>query len=192
MRKIVAGLFVSLDGVVESPEKWQSPYFNEEMGAEIGSQMAASDTLLLGRRTYQEFAAFWPQQGDAGPAGFMNNAPKLVVSATLKALEWQNSSLIRGDVADYMAKLKTQPGKNVLVAGSPLLVGWLLRQNLLDELGLMVCPVLVGRGARLFDDDGGQVPLNLMGSKTFSTGVLNLTYRPAAGKPGIATGRRSE
>ena len=180
MRKIVAGLFVSLDGVVESPEKWQSPYFNEEMGAEIGSQMAASDTLLLGRRTYEEFAAFWPQQGDAGPAGFMNNMPKLVVSATLRAVEWQNSSLISGDVADHLAKLKSQPGKNILVAGSPTLVGWLLRWNLLDELGLMVCPVLVGRGARLFDDDGDQVPLSLVGSKTLSTGVLNLTYRPAA------------
>ena len=179
MRKIVAGLFVSLDGVVESPERWQSPYFNEEMGAEIGSQMASSDTLLLGRRTYQEFAAFWPQQGDAGPAGFMNNTPKFVVSSTVRAVEWQNSSLIGGDVAGQLAELKAQPGKNVLVAGSPLLVGWLLRQNLLDELGLMICPVLVGTGVRLFHDDGGQVPLNLVRSKTFSTGVLSLTYRPA-------------
>ena len=150
------------------------------MGAEIESQMAASDILLLGRRTYEEFAAFCPQQGDAGPAGFMNNMPKLGVSATLRAVEWQNSSLISGDVADHLAKLKSQPGKNILVAGSPLLVGWLLRWNLLDELGLMVCPVLVGRGARLFDDDGDQVPLNLVGSKTLSTGVLNLTHRPAA------------
>jgi dihydrofolate reductase len=104
MRRIVAGLFMSLDGVVESPEKWQSPYFDEEMGAEIGAQMAAADTLLLGRRTYEEFAAFWPQQrGDAGPADFMNNTPKVVVSTTLDTVEWEGSRLLRGDVVEGSA-----------------------------------------------------------------------------------------
>ena len=179
MRRIVAGLFVSLDGVVESPETWQSPYFNDEMGAEIGTQMAAADTLLLGRRTYQEFAAFWPQRGDAGPAHFMNNTPKRVASTTLQAVDWQNSTLITGDLAEELAELKAQPGDNILVAGSPSLVVWLLRHDLLDELGVMVCPVLVGGGARLFDVDGSQVPLTLVASLTFSTGVVNLTYRPA-------------
>ena len=181
MRKIVAGLFVTLDGVVESPEKWQSPYFNEDMGAEIATQMGAADTLLLGRRTYQEFAAFWPQQGDAGPARFMNNTPKLVVSTTLDSVAWNSSTLITGDVAGELARLKAQPGHNILVAGSPSLVGWLLRHNLLDEFGLMVCPVLVGSGARLFDNDGDarQVPLTLEASRTLGTGVVNLTYRPA-------------
>ncbi len=180
MRSVVAGLFVSLDGVVESPEKWQMPYFNEEMGAEIGAQMAQADALLLGRRTYEEFAAFWPQQGDVGPGAFMNSVPKFVVSTTLDAVEWQNSSLLEGDVAEEVARLKQEPGKNILISGSATLVGSLLQHGLLDELGLMVCPVLVGRGKRLFEDDGGGVPMTLVSTKTLTNGVLNLTYRPAA------------
>jgi dihydrofolate reductase len=96
MRKIVAGLFMSVDGVVESPEQWQVPYFNEEMGQALGAQMAESDTLLLGRRTYQEFAAFWPNQpSDAPFADYMNSTPKLVVSTTLDTVEWENATLLR-------------------------------------------------------------------------------------------------
>ena len=180
MRSVVAGLFVSLDGVVESPEKWQMPYFNEEMGAEIGAQMAQADALLLGRRTYEEFAAFWPQQGNDGTGAFMNSVPKFVVSTTLDAVEWQNSALLEGDVAEEVARLKQEPGKNILIPGSATLVGSLLRHGLLDELGLMVCPVLVGRGKRLFEDGGGGVPMTLVSTKTLTNGVLNLTYRPAA------------
>ncbi len=180
MRRIVAGLFVSLDGVVESPERWQMPYFNQEMGGEIGAQMAQADTLLLGRRTYEEFAAFWPQQGDAGPGAFMNNAPKLVVSTTLDTVEWRNSSLVKGDVVEELRGVKRQPGKNILVSGSATLVGSLLRHDLLDELGLMVCPVLVGRGRRLFETEDDSVPMELVSSKTLSNGVVNVTYRRAA------------
>ena len=185
MRKIVAGLFTSLDGVVESPETWQTPYFNEEMTAEIGRQMAQADTLLLGRRTYQEFAAFWPQQGTAGPGGFMNTVPKLVVSETLGELEWQNSSLVEGGVVEELTRLKQQPGKNILVSGSITLVGSLLRHRLLDELGLMVCPVLVGSGRRLFEDGGQHLPLTLVESATFRNGVLATLYRPVgeSGRP---------
>ncbi len=181
MRRIVAGLFTSLDGVVESPERWQTPYFNEEMGAEIGAQMAQSDTMLLGRRTYEEFAAFWPGQGAAGPGAFMNNVQKVVVSTTLGTPEWQNSTVIRGDIAQELTNLKRQPGNDILVSGSITLVSSLVRHRLLDELGLMVCPVLVGHGRRVFDDTGDPIPLTLTGSKALSTGVVHLTYRPEHG-----------
>jgi dihydrofolate reductase len=180
MRKIVAGLFMTLDGVVESPEKWQLPYFNDEMAAALEAGMAASDAILLGRRTYQEFAGFWPDQGSDVPfADHINNTPKLVVSTTLDTVEWRNSTLIKGDVAQELTKLKQQPGKNISMTGSGTLVGWLLRQGLLDELGLLVCPIVVGSGRRLFQDAGDQVPLKLVDSKTFSTGVLSLTYASA-------------
>ena len=181
MRKIVAGLFISLDGVVESPDKWHFPYFNDEMGEAVGAQMAAADTMLLGRRTYEEFAAYWPhQKSDVPPADYMNNTPKLVVSTTLKApLEWQNSTLISGNVAQELTRLKRQPGKNIATTGSATLVRSLLRDNLLDELHLLVHPIVVGSGKRLFEEGIGQVPLKLVDSKAFSTGVLSLTYEPA-------------
>jgi dihydrofolate reductase len=180
MRKIVAGLFVSLDGVMEAPDTWHFPYFNDEMGAAIGAQMGAADTLLLGRRTYEEFASYWPHQGsDVEMADYMNNIPKLVVSNTLKTLAWQNSTLISGDVAGALRQLKQQPGKNLSITGSATLVRSLLRDNLLDELNLLVHPIVVGSGRRLFEDMGAQVPLRLAESTTFSTGVLSLTYEPA-------------
>jgi dihydrofolate reductase len=179
MRKIVAGLFVSLDGVVEAPERWQGPYASDEMGRTVGSRMAAADTMLLGRRTYEEFAAYWPNQGSDVPfADQMNNIPKLVVSTTLKTVEWQNSTLITGDVVEELAKLKQQPGKNINITGSATLVQSLLRDGLLDELGLLVCPLVVGRGVRLFEGMSNQVALELLDATPFSTGVLSLTYAP--------------
>lgn len=180
MRKIVAGLFVSLDGVMESPDKWHYPYFNEEMGAAVGTHMAAADTMLLGRRTYQEFAALWPNAGGDDPfAAQINNTPKLVVSTTLDTVAWQNSTLIKGSVAEELTKLKQQPGKNIAITGSATLVRSLLRDNLLDELHLLVHPIVVGSGKRLFEDGGDPVALTLVDAQTFSTGVLSLTYRPA-------------
>lgn len=181
MRKIVAGLFMSLDGVVESPEQWQFPSFNDEMGQALGSSMAASDTLLLGRRTYQEFAATWPGRGSDDPVGaYMNNTPKLVASTTLDGTDWYNSTLPDGDLAKELGKLKQQPGKNITVTGSLTLVRSLLHDGLLDELALMVCPIVVGHGQRLFDDWNEQLQLNLQDATTFSTGVLSLSYTPAS------------
>jgi dihydrofolate reductase len=180
MRKIVAGLFISLDGVYESPDKWHFSYFNDEIGQEVGAQMAATDTMLLGRQTYQEFASYWPHQAnDVPPADFMNNTPKVVVSSTLKTVEWQNSTLISGNVVEELRKLKSQPGKNIGITGSGTLVRSLLRDGLLDELHLLVHPIVVGSGKRLFDGEPGKVPLKLTESKTFSSGVLALTYAPA-------------
>lgn len=180
MRKIVAWLFLSLDGVVESPEQWVM--FNDEMGEAIDAEAAAADTLLLGRRTYEVFAASWPDRTaeDDPLADWMNNTPKLVASSTLDGVEWQNSTLIEGDVAEELDGVKQRTGKNILVNGSATLVRSLLRDDLLDELRLFVHPIVVGAGKRLFESEGDRVPLQLADSRVFSTGVLSLTYQPAA------------
>ena len=181
MRKIVAGLLISLDGVVESPNVWGwGKYMNDEMTQGIVAGIAEADAVLLGRRTYLEFADLWPSQGSGVPmADFLNNSPKYVVSASLNTpLAWANSSLITGDLAEELLKLKQQPGKNILIPGSPTLVGSLLGGGLLDELSLNVCPVVVGGGMRLFDGISHQVSLKLVQSTTLSSGVLGLTYQP--------------
>jgi dihydrofolate reductase len=182
MRKVVASEFVSLDGVVESPEKWHFPYFNDQMGDAIGAAMASSDSMLMGRVLYEEWAAFWPNQDpDENPvAARMNGVRKYVVSTTLEEpLEWQNSTLIGDNVAEEISRLKEQPGKDISISGSPTLVRSLLEEDLLDELRLMVHPIVVGSGKRLFEDGGDQKALQLVDSKIFSTGVLYLSYQPA-------------
>src|SRR5215204_3300578 len=174
MRKVTAGLFVSLDGVVESPERWQLPYFNDEIMEAVGAAMAATDAMLLGRVTYQEFASYWPGvSAEEQPfADHMNNTPKYVVSTTLEEpLEWQNSTLIKENIAQEITRLKQQPGKNIGITGSATLVQSLLREDLLDELGLMIHPIVVGAGRRLFADGGDPKGLKLVDSETFSTGV---------------------
>lgn len=176
MRKIVAGLFISLDGVVEAPDQWSMAYFNDEMGAAIGALMAAGDTMLLGRRTYEEFAAFWPQQSSEDEmAQQMNGTPKLVVSTTLDEATWENTTLIKDDVIGTLTRLKEQPGKNINITGSGTLVLSLLRAGILDELVLTVHPIALGHGKRLFTE-GETIPLTLTDSQTFSTGVVMLTY----------------
>ncbi|NRQ40764.1 dihydrofolate reductase [Nonomuraea sp. NN258] len=181
MRKIAAGLFISLDGVIEAPETWHFPYFNDEMGQSVGRQFEAADAMLLGRRTYEGFAEYWPKQDPAAEpmAEVMNNTPKYVVSTTLTSADWQNTTLIQGDVAAELGRIKQQPGKNISITGSATLVQSLLRDGLLDELNLLVHPIVVGSGQRLFDGDLGQIPLKLTRSEIFSTGVLDLTYERA-------------
>jgi dihydrofolate reductase len=182
MRTVIASEFVSLDGVMESPDKWHFPYFNDQMGDAIGAAMAASDAMLMGRVLYEEWAAYWPQQDpEENPvAAQMNGVRKYVVSTTLQEpLKWQNSTLIGDNVAEEISRLKEQPGKDISISGSPTLVRSLLEDGLLDELRLMVHPIVVGSGKRLFEDGGDQKALELVDSKTFSTGVLYLTYQPA-------------
>lgn len=181
MRKLVAGLFITLDGVVESPEKWQFDYFDEDMMAGMGTHIAAEDTLLLGRVTYQEWAPYWPTSTDEPYASHINHTPKYVVSTTLDEVgwgEWDNVVLIKGDLAGEIARLKQQSGKNIGVAGSPTLVHSLLQDDLIDELTLMIHPVVVGTGKCLFQDGDALKRMNLVYSKTTRSGVLILTYQP--------------
>jgi dihydrofolate reductase len=181
MRKIVAGLFMSLDGVVESPDQWTFQYFNEELEQIVGGLIAASDTLLLGRKTYEEFAAFFGNITSGSPdAAQMNGVRKVVVSTTLTSAAWQNSSLLHGDVTEGINRLKQEPGENIGMSGSNTLLRSLLRQGLVDELHLLVMPLVVGSGKRLVEGEGEQLPLALAASESLSNGVLHLTYKAAA------------
>lgn len=180
MRKIVAGLFISLDGVVEAPQDWHFPYFNDEMGEAVAAQAEAADTMLFGRNTFEEFAGFWPQQGSDVPfADVINNTPKVLVTTTLKGVDWGPTSIIDHDVVKAITALKERPGKDISITGSPTLVRTLLRDGLLDELRLLVHPIVVGHGKKLFADEDQPIPLKLIDSKTFQTGVQAMTYVPA-------------
>ena len=184
MRKVVAAEFLSLDGVMESPDQWHFPYFNDEMGQAVGEGFETSDALLMGRVLYEEWVAFWPQQDpEENPvAATMNNVSKYVVSTTLEGpLEWNNATLIGDNVAEEISELKRQPGKDIVISGSGALVRSLLEYGLLDELKLMIHPIVVGSGKRLFEDGESQKALELVESRTFSTGVLYVTYKPADG-----------
>ena len=184
MRKVNAVELVSLDGVMETPEEWAFAYSNDEMDEANAAGMAASDALLLGRLTYEHLAAYWPHQPAGTPVvDYINSVPKYVVSETLdEPLEWNNSMLIDGDVAEEIAELKRQPGQDITILGSGALVRSLLKDALIDELGLLVHPIVVGGGKRLFEEGGERIPLELVDSRTFSTGVVYLTYRPAETK----------
>ena len=182
MRKVVASELVSLDGVMGSPQEWAFSYSDDEMEQANASGMAASDALLLGRATYQEFASYWPYQNSANQpyTDYLNSTPKFVVSTTLEGpLEWQNSTLIKGNLAEEITELKRLPGKDITIIGSAALVQSLLADELLDELRLMVHPLVLGGGKRIFEDGSDQKALELLDSKSFATGVLYLTYRPA-------------
>jgi dihydrofolate reductase len=182
MRKVVAVELVSLDGVMEKPEEWAFSYSNDEMEEVNAAGMAASDAMPLGRVTYEGLAAFWPNQPAGTPmVDYLNTVRKFVVSRTLEEpLVWNNSTLIKGDVAEEVGELKWRPGKDISIIGSGALVRSLLKDGLLDELKLMVHPLVLGGGKRLFEDDGDRKDLKLVDSKIFGTGVLYLTYRPAS------------
>jgi dihydrofolate reductase len=177
MRNINAWLFMTLDGVIEAPENWVIA--DDDMFGAVEADYATSDTLLLGRRTYETFAASWPERGSEVPnADWMNNTRKYVASTTLGSLEWNNSTVIEGDVAEAVARLKQEDGKDIMVNGSGTLVRTLMRNHLLDELRLFVHPVVVGSGRRLFDDESDPVELALVDSHVYDNGVISLTYRP--------------
>jgi dihydrofolate reductase len=181
MRRVCAWELVSVDGVMESPEEWAFPYSDAEMGEVSASGMARSDALLLGRVTYEHLAAYWPDQPGGTPmVDYINSVPKYVISGTLEEpLGWNNSVLIKGNAAEEIAKLKRQQGKHITILGSGELVRSLLRDGLLDELRLMVHPLVMGNGKRLFENGADRKALELVNSRTFATGVVYLTYRPA-------------
>lgn len=194
MRKLGVFEFVALDGVMQAPSGpeedrrggfehggWVMPYL-DEVAASIGLEgMAASGGLLLGRVTYESMAAYWPSAPAEDPfAEGINNLPKFVVSTTLQEpLAWNNSRLIKGDIAEEVAKLKQQPGKDLGILGSGELVHTLMQHNLIDEYQLLVFPIVLGSGKRLFRDGGPTTALRLVDTQTTSTGVVILTYQPA-------------
>jgi dihydrofolate reductase len=183
VRKVIAVELVSLDGVVEAPEEWAFAYSNEEMEAANAEGMAASDAMLLGRTTYQSLAAFWPHQPGGTPTvDYINSVRKFVVSTKLEEVGWNNSTLIGENALENIGELKQQPGKDITIIGSAALVRSLLGAGLLDELRLMVHPLVLGGGKRLFEDGGEQEPLELVSSATFRTGVVSLAYRPSGEK----------
>jgi dihydrofolate reductase len=180
VRKLVASEFLSVDALMSSPGEWQGPYFDEDLGNEMAGIMAGADAMLFGRVTYEEFASFWSQRSteDDPGADFMNNTPKYVVSTTLNAVDWSNSTLIRGDLADEIDTLKRQDGKDILRMGSGDLLRSLLTMGLVDELRLHIHPIILGKGKPLFDASNAMSLLALIDTKVSSRGVLALTYRP--------------
>jgi dihydrofolate reductase len=192
MRKLIVSEFLTLDGVMQAPGNpdedrsggfdrggWQLDYFDDALGAYVMGALESTDAYLLGRRTYEIFAAHWPKQGPEDPlAGMFNNTTKYVVSTTLKApLEWQNSQLIQGDVPAEIAKVKAASGKDIQLIGSGQLVDTLTKNDLVDEYRLMIHPVVLGKGKRLFRE-GTPAKLRVIDSKTTSTGVVMVTYAP--------------
>ena len=193
MSTLVVGTFLTLDGVMQGPGGpeedrsggfahggWVVPHFDDALGRAMDEWIARADALLLGRRTYETFAAHWPHVGDDDPmAARLNRLPKHVASRTLDRVDWHNSSLIAGDVAEAVAELKSRPGREIQVHGSGELVQTLMAHDLVDEYRLRICPVLLGTGKRLFAGGTAPAGLELVDSATTGTGVVMQTYRRA-------------
>ena len=195
MRRVFVNNSLTLDGVMQAPGRpdedlrggfehggWAQPYFDPVMASVAAEGIARGGDLLLGRRTYEDFAAFWPNQTEDNPfTAVLNNFQKYVASTTLEEpLSWSNSTLLKGDAGEAVARLKEQPGKDLVVLGSGELVQSLMRRNLVDEYVLMIHPLVLGSGRRLFTDGGSFAALRLVDTKTTTTGVVIATYQPAA------------
>jgi dihydrofolate reductase len=176
MRNVVVTEFLSLDGVMEAPETWALTYWNDEIEQFKNDELSASGAHLLGRVTYAGFAAAWPSRTGAF-ADRMNSLPKYVVSTTLERAEWTDSTIIKDNVAEAVARLKQQPGGDILVAGSCTLVQTLIQHNLIDEYHLLVYPLVLGSGKRLFEE-GSTASLKLVKATPFSSGAVALVYQP--------------
>ena len=176
MRKIIVTQFITLDGVMENPHLWSFPYFTEEITNFKNDELLASDAQLLGRATYEAFAEHWPSQ-EGEYANRLNSLPKYTVSKTLRKTTWNNSIIINQNSEEEILKLKQQKGQDVLVHGSQTLVKSLLKAKLIDQFNLLVFPVVLGKGMRLFENDEN-IKLKLIKSKTYSSGVVLLTYQP--------------
>jgi dihydrofolate reductase len=182
--RLVATEYVSLDGVFEEPGQWSFPFFTEQAAQFKSRELQASDALLLGRKTYEGFAAAWPTMEGTGEFGVkMNTMPKYVVSSMLEKADWQGSTIVRGDLATEIGKLKLQPGGDLLLSGSAQLLRGLSDAGLIDLYRFMVHPIVLGSGARLFADGIDRRALELTHHETFDSGIVILEYRPAAEQP---------
>jgi dihydrofolate reductase len=178
--RLVATEYLSLDGVFEEPGHWSGPFFNEEAAQFKLNELQASDALLLGRKTYEGFAAAWPSMTDeAGFSEKMNTMPKYVVSTSLDRVEWAGSILVKGDLVEEIRKLKERPGRDLLLSGSAQLFNALTQANLIDLYRFMLHPVILGQGEKLFAEGGDRKPLNLAHTETFRSGIVILEYLPA-------------
>jgi dihydrofolate reductase len=183
MRQVVVSTYLTLDGVMEDPG-WSAPYWSDEAQQFARDQLWASGALLLGRRTYELFAASWPTQEwierEGEFAERMNSLPKHVASTTFgEPLEWQNSSLLKGDVAEAVGELRQQPGQDILMYSSVELMHTLMRHDLVDVYRLWLHPLVLGSGRRLFKDGIGKTELELVETTNLPNGVVVLTYQPA-------------
>src|SRR5258707_4994717 len=193
MSKVVVTNSLTLDGVMQAPGRpdedlrggfehggWALPYNDAVMGKMMAEGMAQGGALLLGRRTYEDFYAVWPNRTDNPFTAVLNTSQKYVASTTLEEpLPWSNSTLLKGDAAEAVARLKEQPGKDLVILGSGELAQSLMRRNLIDEYVLLIHPLGLGSGRRLFADGGAFAALRLVDSKTTTTGVVIATYQPA-------------
>ncbi len=198
MSRVTVFTHLTLDGVMQAPARpdedrrggfehggWESPYADPVMGSVATAGMAREGALLLGRRTYEDFAAVWPNRPEDDPfVKVLNERQKYVASTTLtEPLSWRNSTLLQGDAAEAVARLKAQPGNDLVVLGSGELVQSLMRRNLVDEYILLIHPLVLGSGRRLFADGGAFAALRLVDTKTTTTGVVIATYQPAERSP---------
>ncbi len=179
MRRVVATEYVTLDGIMEEPGNWSFPFWSDEAAKFKSDELFASDALLLGRVTYEGFAKAWPTMPGTGEFGErMNGLPKYVVSTTLQTVAWNNSRLIKEHVAEEIATLKQQPGQDILLEGSGQLLRTLMEHDLVDEYRLMLYPLVLGSGKRLFTEESAKKVLRLVETKPLSSGVVVLTYHP--------------
>jgi len=179
MGRIVSNFFISLDGVVESPDKWHFPYFDDAMGEIVGRGMSTTGAMMMGRRLYDEWSQYWPgQAADVPFSEFINTIPKYVLSSSMTDATWQNTTVLTGDVAEGVRAAKERTDGDIGMSGSATTVRWLLANGLLDELALLVHPIAVGSGQRLFEDTATH-PLTLLHSETLDSGVLHVRYAPA-------------
>lgn len=176
MGRIISNFFIALDGVVESPDQWHFPYFDDEMGKVVTAGVESTVGMLMGRRLYDEWAAYWPDSTDEPFASHFNAMPKYVISSSLTDPTWNNTTVLPGN-PDAIGRLKDEVHGDIGMSGSATTVRWLLDNGLLDELRLLVHPIVVGSGQRLFENTTTH-ELALTDSATLPTGVLNLTYTP--------------
>jgi dihydrofolate reductase len=202
MSKIIAFVSVTLDGVMQAPGRpdedrrgdfvhggWAAPYADEVMGQVAGEGMASTGGLLLGRRTYQDFYGYWPRQTDNPFTDVLNHTQKYVVSTTLtEPLPWSNSTLLTGDAPQAVAQLKEQPGTDIVILGSGALIQSLMRHNLIDAYTLLIHPLVLGSGRRLFPNGGPPAALRLVDTKPTTTGVIIAAYQPTETRAGQAAG----